>query len=116
MLDFSQRLTFEDQELCQELHDRGFSALRAGFCDWLDVSRGVEICVGWAWFESIDDCGLKLAPGGFSTNVRLLEGDGSALAVNHAERLLAFWLSQSNWNRATPSPVGGYTSTEKSMH
>lgn len=115
-LGFSERMVFEDQELCEELTDRGISVVRAGFCDWMDVSRGVDVCVGWAWFECFGDCGLNLAPGGFSTNVRLLDGNGSALSADHAERMLGLWLSQCNWQGSVTSPVDGYTPAEKSMH
>lgn len=99
-LGFARRSTIDDDELRAELRDRDIPAAGAGYCDWLDVSAPAQVSIGWAWFALAADAPRLLAPGGFSSNIMLIAGDGRDLGPVGTNELLAAWLSAQRWQHA----------------
>lgn len=96
-LHFPKRLLIEDDDLRRDLVDQELPAFCAGYCDWVDDTTPVHISIGWAWFVSRSDASQWLAPGGFSSNVMFVSGDGADLGVAKTNELLERWLSEISW-------------------
>ena len=96
-LAFPHRSAFDDHDLRQELLAQGLPVVQAGFCDWIDDTTAVEVCIGWAWYRCIGDACERLAPGGFSRNVMFTRRDGRSLGARGTERLLHAWLASRPW-------------------
>lgn len=99
MLGFSQRTTVADDELREDLRQRHFPAVGAGYCDWLDTDGPAQVCIGWAWFAIAHDAPRLLAPGGFSSNIMIVSGSGRDVGPGCTNDLLAAWLSAQYWQR-----------------
>ncbi|MEO8802436.1 MAG: DUF4902 domain-containing protein [Rudaea sp.] len=96
-LRFSKRITFNDDDLRQELLAMDLPATEAGYCEWLDADHQAQISIGWAWFTSASDAVQRLAPGGISCNVMLTSADGNDLGSIRTGELLNRWLSNCAW-------------------
>jgi hypothetical protein len=96
-LTFPRRTAFEDHDLRRELINQAFPALSAGYCDWIDDTTAVQVCIGWAWFIAFGDRCQRLAPGGFSSNVMFTRRGGRPLGSVRTGRLLRAWLSTHPW-------------------
>jgi hypothetical protein len=96
-LHFPKRLLIEDDDLRRELIDQELPAFCAGYCDWVDDTTTVQVSIGWAWFMSGGEASQRLAPGGFSSNVMFVSGEGSDLGVAKTSELLETWLSEISW-------------------
>lgn len=96
-LKFPKRLVIEDDDLRRDLVDQELPAFCAGYCDWVDDTTTVQVSIGWAWFIAGRDAAQQLAPGGFSSNVMFISGEGADLGVAKTNELLETWLSGISW-------------------
>ncbi|MEO5622239.1 MAG: DUF4902 domain-containing protein [Dokdonella sp.] len=116
-LQFSHRLTMNDDDLRDELLEQDVPAFGAGYCEWRDISTPVQISVGWAWFVTADDTPQLLAPGGLSSNVMITSAGGNDLGTGKTDELLRAWLSSLRWQKEMhfcSSPQG--ESDSRSVH
>ncbi len=100
-LQFSHRLTMNDDDLRDELLEQDVPAFSAGYCEWRDISTSVQTSVGWAWFVTADDTPELLAPGGLSSNVMITSVGGNDLGTAKTDELLRAWLSSQRWQKNT---------------
>jgi hypothetical protein len=100
-LRFPKRLVMEDDDLRRDLVDQEVPAFCAGYCDWVDDTSSVQVSVGWAWFIADREATQQLAPGGFSSNVMFISGEGADLGTAKTNELLETWLSEIPWQAFT---------------
>lgn len=100
-LNFPKRLVIEDDDLRRDLVDQELPTFCAGYCDWVDDTTTVQVSVGWAWFIAGGDGTQQLAPGGFSSNVMFVSGEGADLGIAKTNELLETWLSEISWQAFT---------------
>jgi hypothetical protein len=100
-LHFPKRLVIEDDDLRRDLVDQEVPAFCAGYCDWVDDTTNVQVSIGWAWFIADHNATQQLAPGGFSSNVMFVSGEGTDLGITKTNELLETWLSGISWQAFT---------------
>lgn len=95
-LDFHQRRTWEDSELCRELVQGDLPAFHAGYCEWATERLREQVIIGWAWFRTADGQ-IRLAPGGVSSNVMFVAGSFHDLGSRKTDELRQSWLTGESW-------------------
>lgn len=96
-LRFSKRITFNDDDLRQELLAMDLPVAEAGYCEWVDADYRAPVSIGWAWFVTDSDHAQHIAPGGVSCNIMFTAADGSDLGPIRTGELLNRWLSNCAW-------------------
>lgn len=110
-LRFVPQMTWDDNELRDELLEEGLWISRAGYCEWTapaglhDTRPNRMISLGWAWMEAADQQ-LLLVPHGIQSNVMLVSHDRMELGTSATHKMLAGWLGEQHWTAPVAAVLG----------
>ncbi|WP_421548686.1 DUF4902 domain-containing protein [Pseudomonas sp. QD4] len=98
---FVHHMSWEDDELRDELQGLGVNATAAGYCEWKShAAPGISI--GWTWFRLAGRRRPLLGPEGLRSNLMLRCANGYDMGSNISHNLMISWLSCLAWERQCP--------------